>query len=247
MTASVPPLLEIAANSLGSALAAEAGGANRVELCANLRDAGTTASYGTLAVVRDHLRIPVFALIRPRTGDFCYDSADLDVMVRDIEACVALGIDGIVIGALDADGDVDVTTCSTLVSAAAALEVTFHRAFDVARDAFRALDAIITLNCNRVLTSGGAPTALEGVDRIAELVDRAGSRISVMAGAGVNALTVREVVARSHVREVHASARAFRKSLSRYRSDHLPELDPDRWETDPFAVRAIIEALSHGG
>lgn len=238
------PLLEIAANSLGSALAAQAGGADRVELCANLVEGGTTPSHGTLAVTRDRLHIPLYALIRPRTGDFCYAVADIEVMLRDIETFVALGCDGVVIGALDVEGDVDIPTCRTLIAAAAPLGVTFHRAFDAARDQIGALQTIIELGCERVLTSGGEAVALAGVERIAELVEQAASRLVVMAGAGVNASNVREIVERSHVRELHASARGLRASPSRHRNDNLPELNADWWETDAHVVRELADALT---
>lgn len=245
MTQSVPrPLLEIAANSLGSALAAQAGGADRVELCANLGEAGTTASAGTLAVTRERLRIPLYALIRARAGDFCYDDEDVAVMLRDIDSCVAMGCDGVVIGALDPQGDVDVSTCRTLIAAAGSLGVTFHRAFDAARDQLRALETIIELGCERVLTSGGEATAAAGAARIAEFVAQAGSRIVVMAGAGINAGNARDMVARGHVKEIHASARRMRASGSRHRYDRMPELCADWWETDARAVRAIADVWS---
>ncbi len=236
-------MLEIAANSLGSALAAQAGGADRVELCANLGEGGTTPSHGTLAVTRDRLHIPLYALIRPRTGDFCYDDADVEVMLRDIETCAALGIDGVVIGALGVEGDVDVSTCRTLIAAAGPLGVTFHRAFDVASDQMRALDAIIELGCERVLTSGAEATALAGAERIAELVERNDSRLLVMAGAGIKPGNVLDVVARSHVREVHASARGMHASDRSHRNDRLAELNADWWETDARVVREIADAL----
>ena len=237
------PLLEIAANSLASALAAQAGGADRVELCSNLGEGGTTPSHGTLAVTRDRLRIPLYALIRPRTGDFCYDDGEIEVMLREIEACVAVGCDGVVIGTLDIHGDVDVPTCRTLIAAAGPLGVTFHRAFDVARDQTRALQTIIELGCERVLTSGGEAGALAGAEHIAELVRQAGSQIVVMAGAGITPHNVHEVAARSHAREFHASARGLRVSASGHRNDRLPELSADWWETDARAVREIVDAF----
>jgi copper homeostasis protein len=241
------PLLEIAANSLGSALAALDGGADRVELCANLSEGGTTPSHGTIAVTRDRLHIPIYVLIRPRVGDFCYNDADVEVMLRDIEMCVALGCDGVVIGALDVEGDVDVSTCRTLIGAAGPLGVTFHRAFDVAREQVRALDTIIELGCERVLTSGGEGTALAGAARIAGFVEQAGSRVVVMAGAGIDARNIREVAERSHVRELHASARAMHASASSPRNDRLPGLSADWWESDAMVVRAMVDALRRTG
>jgi len=237
-------VLEIAANSLGSALAAQEGGADRIELCADLGNGGTTPSYGTLAITRDRLRIPLYGLIRPRTGDFCYDSAEVDVMLRDIATCVKLGCDGVVIGALDTRGDVDATVCRELIAAASPLGVTFHRAFDVARDQARALDTIIELGCERVLTSGGEATALAGAERIAGFVKRAGSRLDIMAGAGVDVTNISELAILSNAREFHSSAKAVRRSVSGHRGDHLPGLQADWWQTDAVIVRAMVEALS---
>ena len=240
----IRPVLEIAANSLGSALAAQEGGADRIELCADLGNGGTTPSYGTLAITRDRLRIPLYALIRPRTGDFCYDRGERDVMLRDIETCVKLGCDGVVIGALDARGDVDETMCRELISAAGELGVTFHRAFDVARDQARALDTILELGCERVLTSGGEATALAGAERIAGFVKQADSHIHVMAGAGVDASNIRDVAILSNAREFHSSAKAVRRSMSRHRKDDIPGLQTDWLQTDAVIVRAMVEALS---
>jgi copper homeostasis protein len=239
------PILEIAANSLGSALAAQEGGAGRVELCDNLSEGGTTPSYGTVAVARDRLRIPLYVLIRPRTGDFHYDAAEVQVMLRDIESCVRLGCDGVVIGALDIDGDVDAAVCRELVAAAGPLGVTFHRAFDAARDQAQALDSIIALGCERVLTSGGEADALAGAERIAGFVKQAGSRLKVMAGAGIDAGNIGDVAARSKAHEFHGSARTLRSSQSRHRNHRLRGLDFDRWETDPGRVRAMVNTLSH--
>ena len=237
------PILEIAANSLGSALAAQEGGADRVELCDNLGEGGTTPSYGTIAGARDRLRIPLYVLIRPRTGDFCYDAAELEVMLRDIESCVKLGCDGVVIGALDTEGDVDETTCRELIAAAGSLGTTFHRAFDAARDQARALDSIIALGCERVLTSGGEVDALTGAERIAGFVRQAGSRLKVMAGAGIDAGNIHEVAARSKAHEFHGSGRAIRSSPSLHRNDRLRGLELNWWETDPAKVRAMVDAL----
>lgn len=239
------PLLEIAAGSLESAIAAQTGGADRIELCANLAEGGTTPSYGTLAVTRDRVHIPVYALIRPRTGDFCYDAADVEVMRRDVETCVSLGYDGVVIGALDVDGNIDESICRTLIAAAGSLGVTFHRAFDVARDQPSALETIVALGCERVLTSGGEAMALAGAAHIAELVQQADGRVRVMAGAGITPANIREVVELSGAHEFHASARALRASSTRRPDDRLPGLGADRQETDTAIVSALASAL-HG-
>lgn len=237
------PLLEIAANSVASALAAQAGGADRIELCDNLGEGGTTPSHGTLAVVRDRLSIPVYVLIRPRGGDFLYDDTEFEVMRRDIEHCVRLGCDGVVIGMLDADASVDEPRCRELIAAAGALGVTFHRAFDATRDQARALQTIIGLGCERVLTSGAQASALEGAGRIAALVRETGDRIRIMAGAGIDAGNVGEIARRSGAHEFHASARASHRSAMRYRQPALSGLEADQLQTDAERVRALMTAL----
>ena len=239
--------LEIAANSLGSALAAQEGGADRIELCDNIGEGGTTPSYGTLSITRDRVRIPLYVLIRPRAGDFCYDEAEVEVMLRDIESCVKLGCDGVVIGALDTRGDVDEAACRELIAAAGPLGVTFHRAFDAARDQARALDSVIALGCERVLTSGGEADALTGATRIAGFVKQAGSRLKVMAGAGIDASNIREVALRSNAHEFHGSGRAMRPSPSRHRNDRLRGLELDWWETDAARVRAMVDGVRSTG
>jgi copper homeostasis protein len=235
--------LEIAANSLASALAAQEGGADRVELCENLGEGGCTPSYGTLAMTRERLRIPLYVLIRPRAGDFLYDALERDTMLRDIEMCVRLGCDGVVIGALTADGAVDVATCRELVRAAGPLGATFHRAFDVANDPGEALEDIVALGCERILTSGMHASAIDGAACIAGLVQRADGRVGVMAGAGVTPANVRELVERSGVDEVHASARSLHSTRMHLRREPLPGLSPEHWRSDASAVRALHEAL----
>jgi copper homeostasis protein len=237
------PLLEIAAASIASAIAAQAGGADRIELCANLREGGTTPSYGTLVEARRRLHIPIHVLVRPRGGDFLYDDVEVAAMLSDVAACAQAGADGVVIGALDADGNVDVALCRQLIAAAGTLDVTFHRAFDAARDRDAALEHIIALGCARVLTSGGAANAPQGAEAIARLVHQANGRIAIMAGGGINADNVRELIARSGVAECHSSASAEHKSSMRLRRTDLPGLEPDFVETDVARVRALAAAL----
>lgn len=232
--------LEIAAGSLASALAAQAGGADRVELCENLGEGGCTPSYGTLAVARDRLRIRLYVLIRPRGGDFVYDEGEREVMLRDIAQCVRLGCDGVVIGALDARDEVDIATCAALRDAAGSLGATFHRAIDVTADPARALEAAIGLGCERVLTSGAHADALAGASAIAARVAQARGRIAVMAGAGITSANVTDIVRRTGVGEVHASARAARPTLAPAR---LEGLSPAVLQTDAARVRALREAL----
>jgi copper homeostasis protein len=236
-------LLEIAANSTGSALAAQAGGAGRIELCGNLDEGGTTPSYGVLAVVRERLRIPLFVLIRPRVGDFLYEEFELESMRRDIQACKELGCDGIVIGALDADGAVDVANCRELIAAAGSMSVTFHRAFDVVRDQEQALKDVISLGCHRVLTSGARPSALEGADTISALVRQAGHRLGVVAGAGVTADNLPELIERTRAREFHASATTTQRSKMRWRSSILRGLQADYVGSDVDRIRRMVQIL----
>lgn len=236
-------LLEIACDGLGSALAAAEGGADRVELFANSAAGGTTPSAGVIAVARDVLAIPLHVLIRPRAGDFLYSRAECDVMRRDVELCVRLGCAGVVIGALDADGDIDLAICSELVAAAGPLAVTFHRAFDVARDQAAALEAIIALGCSRVLTSGGRASAPEGAAVIAELVRQASRRVTILAGAGIKAAQVVPLVTATGVREIHASASASRTSAMHYRNAAVKGLDPAWRQTDSMLVRELVAAL----
>jgi copper homeostasis protein len=197
-------LVEAAVETLDSALAAERAGADRIELCDNLRDGGTTPGAGLIAAVAERSRLPVFVLIRPRPGDFVYSDNEFGRMIRDIELAGAMGIAGIVTGALTSDGRVDVERTRTLVKMAAGFPVTFHRAIDSAVDLPAALEEAIEAGASRVLTSGGAATAVEGVDVITALLDQACERITIIAGGGIREHNVRDLIARTGVREVHA-------------------------------------------
>ena len=196
-------LVEAAVETLESALAAERAGADRIELCVNLDDGGTTPGTGLTAAVIDGTQLPIFVLIRPRAGDFVYADDEIDLMTRDVETAANIGIAGIVTGALTSDRRVDVEQTRALVKAAGGLPVTFHRAFDSAINMPDALEQLIDLGVTRVLTSGGAPTALEGAEVIAALVNQARDRITVVAGGGIREHNVSDVIARTGVREVH--------------------------------------------
>jgi copper homeostasis protein len=203
----VPPrlvLLESCVDSLESATASARGGADRIELCANLDAGGTTPDIDLIRRCSEAIDRPVFVMIRPRGGDFCYDAADLQIMTRDIGLAKSAGARGIVVGALAADRTIDVDAMRRLIHAVRPLPVTCHRAFDAAGDLDEALDTLVTLGVDRVLTSGGAPTAAEGAEVIADLVTRAGDAVVVMAGGGVRARNVADLVRRTKVREVHA-------------------------------------------
>ena len=197
-------LFESCVDSLDSALSAARGGAGRIELCANLDADGTTPELDLITQGAELVSVPVSAMIRPRPGSFVYDAGEASAMERSIRAAKAAGARGIVVGALTAHGDVDRQQMRRFCDAAHPLPVTFHRAIDAARAPIEVLDALIALGVARVLTSGGAPTALEGVDAIARLVARAGSALTIIAGGGVRAQNVGEIVRRTGVREIHA-------------------------------------------
>ena len=197
-------IVEAAVETIEEALAAKRAGADRIELCANLGVGGTTPSAGLIASVVQQVNHPVFVMIRPRGGDFVYAADEIDAMIEDIDRARPLGIAGIVTGALRSDGSVDVESMRRLMSPAAGLPVTFHRAFDVAANRAEALEQVIDLGASRVLTSGGAATALDGAVAIAMLVDQAGERVSIVAGGKIREQNARDVIARTGVREVHA-------------------------------------------
>jgi copper homeostasis protein len=217
----VTVLIEAAVESLDDALAAVDGGADRLELCANLADGGTTPSEDLIAEVVERVDIPVFVMIRPRGGSFVYSTTELDDMRRSIDRAAELEVDGFVFGVLNGSNRVDTIRTQSLVDVAGDLPVTFHRAFDRVSDRIDALDALIDLGVARVLTSGGAPTAAEGLSSLRDLVETAGDHIVILAGGGVRFQNVLEIVDETGVAEVHARCemqsdriRALRVALS---------------------------------
>ncbi|GAB3352719.1 copper homeostasis protein CutC [Lysobacter tyrosinilyticus] len=238
-------LLEVAANSVASAMAAQEGGAGRVELCTALELGGLTPSHAQIALARERLRIPLYVLVRPRAGDFVYDDDECATMLRDIEACVAMGCDGVVLGMLDVDGNVDRPRCATLLSAAQGLGVTFHRAIDVSRDPLQSLEDAISLGCERVLSSGAEPSAPQGAGLLHEMVLRAAGRISVMPGAGIEAGNIAALRASTGAREFHASAKRTLPSIVRHVPRQALGMVGGETRTDMNTVRNIVAAL-HG-
>ncbi len=200
-------LLEICANSLSSAIAAQQGGAQRIELCENLSIGGTTPSAATIELTRQRLDIPVFVLIRPRGGDFCYDPMDMETMVHDIQWARKAGADGIVSGVLNPDATIDQAMTRIMIEAAKPLEFTFHRAFDWTPDPYTAMETLISLGVNRILTSGQQATALQGSECIAGLIKQAGNRIDIMPGGGINEENILEIARITKATSVHLSAR----------------------------------------
>jgi len=230
--------LEICAASLPSALAAQAGGAHRIELCQNLEQGGITPSYGLIRQVVAEVSLPVFVLIRPRPGGFVYSAAELAIMQADIALCRDLGCAGVVLGALDPAGRVAVAECQALLAQAGPLGVTFHRAFDVCPDQAQALEAVIDLRCQRVLTSGGQPSALAGQAQLAALVAQAAGRIAIMPGAGIGADNLVALAARTGAQEFHASAKRVVPPDPTAGLFAAPE-----WQTDAALVAELVAQL----
>jgi copper homeostasis protein len=198
------PLLEICVETLAAALAAERGGADRIELCENLSVGGVTPSCELMRAARAQIHIPIFAMIRPRGGDFLYSAVEFKEMVRDLALVRNWGMDGVVIGLLNSDWLVDIARTHELVELARPLPTTFHRAFDETPDLCAALESVIASGAARILTCGGKVNAEQGSATIAELVKAAGSRIEIIAGGGINAANIEGVLQRSHAREIHS-------------------------------------------
>ena len=213
--------VEICANSVTSCLEAQKGGAYRVELCAGIPEGGTTPSYGEIAVARELLDIKLNIIIRPRGGDFLYSDVEHKAMLRDIEMAKKLGVDGVVIGCLKPDGTIDMARNKELVDAAKGMTVTFHRAFDMCKDPFESLEQIIALGCDRLLTSGQQPTAIEGIALLTKLVAKADNRIIIMPGSGVNEDNIATLAKETKAKEFHFSAREAISSKMEYRNPDL--------------------------
>jgi copper homeostasis protein len=237
-------ILEIAANSVASALAAQEGGAGRVELCTALELGGLTPSHAQIALARERLRIPLYVLIRPRAGDFLYGELECETMLRDVETCASLGCDGVVLGVLDAEGRVDTARCRPLIAAAGKLGVTFHRAFDLSRDPAQALEDIVTLGCECILTSGMQGSAADGSALIRELVEQAGDRIVVMPGAGITAQNIAALATATGAHEFHASAKHQLPSGMHHRRPLLSDMEGGELCSDVEQVRALVTALA---
>jgi copper homeostasis protein len=214
-------ILEVCAELIASAIAAQEGGAHRIELCANLFEGGTTPSAATIEIARRHLTIDLNVMVRPRGGDFLYSHIDFEIMQRDIEIAKELGANGIVIGLLTADGMIDIPRTQILIETARPLTVTFHRAFDMVVDPHDALESLIQLGVERVLTSGLEPTALEGAETLANLIQQAANRIIVMPGGGIHERNIAKIVRQTGASELHLSGRHGQESQMHYRNSRV--------------------------
>jgi copper homeostasis protein len=205
-------IIEIATSDFLTTKSAVEGGADRIELCANLEEGGTTPSYGHIRKCRESFDVLIYPIIRPRGGDFLFNGEEFDIMLQDVKLCKQLGCDGVVIGMLNPDGSIDKKKTSQLVEAAYPLGVTFHRAFDRCRDPFEALEELITIGCERILTSGQKPAAPDAAELIAQLNKAANERIIIMPGSGVRKENIRQLAEQTGCVEFHSSLRGKTES-----------------------------------
>lgn len=244
--------VEICVDSVESAIAAERGGAQRVELCSDLLEGGVTPSAGLVSIVRQQIDIGVFVMIRPRGGDFCYTDLEFGIMQQDIRQARDLGADGIILGVLDRQARVDVARTRKLVELAGPLPVTFHRAIDMTPDPRAALEDVVATGAARVLTSGGAPKVTKGLAVVARMVETAGDRLAVMAGGGITPETIAGVAEATGATEFHASLRTARPSpVEFHRQDvqmgEIRDREYLRFVVDEKNVRALVSAAQRAG
>jgi copper homeostasis protein len=235
--------LEIAVFNYQSALNAAGAGADRIEVCDNMHEGGTTPSYGTIKQLKRQLNIPVFAMIRARGGDFLYSGNEFEVMQKDLELFKKLGCEGVVFGFLKADGTVDKMNTSRFVELAYPMEVTFHRAFDRAVDPFMAMEDIIDCGCQRILTSGQKPVVDEGLSLVKGLVEKAGERIIILPGSGVRSGNIKELAIQSGAVELHSSARKIERSLMQFTNELMQET-LDLVSVDVEEIRKMKQELN---
>jgi copper homeostasis protein len=241
--------LEICVDNVESAIDAQNAGADRIELCSNLMEGGTTPGPGTISSARQNLTIDINVIIRPRGGDFIYNDIDYDIMRRDIEVCGENGINGIVLGILHSDGSIDVDRTAKLIEFARPMSATFHRAFDMCNDPFKGLEDVISSGAMRLLTSGHKNKAEDGTDLIRELILQAENRIIIMPGSGININNIRAIALDTGAKEFHLTGRKiiesdmiFRKpDISMGGVQAIPEYS--RKVADPDMITSIVNNL----
>ncbi len=237
-------ILEIACFDIASAIKAAAAGADRIELCDNAAEGGTTPSYGTLKNAKESILIPVFPIIRPRGGDFLYSEEEYKTMLYDVQLCNDLGFEGVVLGLLNDRGMVDITRTAQLVKAAGNMQVTFHRAFDRTINPYHALEAAIYCGCKRILTSGQVPNAYDGKALIKELIEQAENRIIIMPGSGVRSHNIAELADYTRAAELHSSARKMQPSAMFFINESMQE-SLDTVSIDEKEIRKMKTALQN--
>jgi copper homeostasis protein len=235
--------LEICCFNLQSALIAQGAGAQRVELCADAAVGGTTQSFGVIKTAREKLHIPLYPIIRPRGGDFLFSDEEFEIMMNDVVLCKQIGCDGIVIGILNADGTIDKKKCSKLVQLAYPMGVTFHRAFDWSVNPEQSLEDIFEIGCERILTSGQQPTAIEGQGLIDQLIHQADNRIIIMPGSGVRTANIVELLQKTGAEEFHSSARTLIDTRMHYINENMKE-DLSGIIADENEIINMLELLS---
>ncbi len=238
---------EICANSVESCLAAQEGGADRVELCAGIPEGGTTPSHGDIITARKLLnKTKLHVIIRPRGGDFTYSDLEMDIMIADIEVCKKAGVDGVVFGCLTPEGDVDIGRNAKLMAHVGQMAATFHRAFDRCRNPFAALEQIEQLGFNRVLTSGQQRTAEKGIPLLYKLQLKAGDNIAIMAGCGVNERNIFKIHVETNVSQFHFSARESIPSPCSYMggSVRMGGKDADETYREVTTARRVSHTIS---
>jgi copper homeostasis protein len=236
--------LEIIGFNIESCIGAQTAGAHRIELCDNPPEGGTTPSYGFIKSARKKLAIELYVMIRPRGGDFLYTDDEFAIMKADIGMCKELGCDGIVLGILTKDGNIDKLRCKELVVQAYPLGVTFHRAFDRTNDPLLALEDIIEIGCERILTSGQQPKAVEGMSLIKELITRADDRIIIMPGSGVNAGNIISLIESTGATEFHSSASIFEESKMEFQNSSMNE-SQKQIDVNKEEIKKMVDLLNN--
>lgn len=235
-------LLEVIAFTIESCKIIEQAGAHRIELCDNAAEGGTTPSYGMMKAARKEVNIPIFPIIRPRGGDFLYSGEEFEIMKNDIAVCKSLGCDGVVMGILLPNGDIDKERTSALVELAWPLSVTFHRAFDRTVHMQQALEDVVQCGCERILTSGLHPTAEEGIQNLHSLVQQANGRIIIMPGSGIRANNIQKIASGSGAEEFHSSARITARSLMQYQHAQMAA-ENSYTSADAGEIKNILQCI----
>jgi copper homeostasis protein len=241
-------IIEIATSDFATTKSAVEGGVDRIELCSNLAQGGTTPSLGTIKRCREAFTVSLYPIIRPRGGDFLYNKDEYEIMLQDVKVCKQLGCDGIVIGLLNMDGTIDVARTSELIETAYPMGVTFHRAFDRCKDPFVALEELIEIGCERILTSGQKPYVVDGVDLVAELNKKADDRIIIMPGSGVRKENIKMLAEKTGCVEFHSSLRSKTKSPMQFVHPGFAESEESYLNNaiDAEEVRGLRKTLEYG-